>query len=457
MTLQSSPSKRRSASTIRRHRSAFVIGFAVLVSVLFLFGMLFHHRHYNNVHPPWVKQKELFGSPQFKLDATHEETIDFASHMDNRNKKHAVGHKSNRDKFDFSVHEPGQDYGKIDRIWQCHEPIESRNQHKLVFVHNFKTAGSTIRAVLGAYAHYCKTAIALVVSCTTLSYDSMSHSSAKWKNNRGRRKGSSCALKLLETRDNTLLDGYPHNNINTTLLENHHVDILAGHVPIGSDAKWNYEDGKHVRVTYFTMFRDSVSKYVSGVLFKSRDKHLSLNETVAMIKTRVMEDRKYGNYYERYSGYLISPKQWHDFQRAEVSFGHANAANLVMSNLVDNNVVIGLVERMAESLELLQYLIDSDGSMSEMFQYFGMKDKSGNVKQTVQINKSQMSTSDVVAELEKDPKFMVELRDYVKWDEKVNAFARDLHMRQYQWMQQEKSKSRGARRQDTSTAPGIQT
>jgi len=58
-----------------------------------------------------------------------------------------------------------------------------------------------------------------------------------------------------------------------------------------------------------------------------------------------------------------------------------------------------------------------------------------------EVNKSILSSSAVLLELEKDPEFMEILREYVKYDNQIHTFAMELHRRQYQAMQKAQNSS----------------
>ena len=335
-----------------------------------------------------------------------------------------------KSRFEKSFHVPDIDevYNpSLDQMWQCQNHEQS--SRKLVFLHVFKTAGSTIRSLLQAYSHKCNTGLAIVVSCTSLSLDSLGMRTS-WRNGYGRREGNRCKLKNALGRSQNMLPIPQDESINTTFLEQH-VDILGGHLPIGSDYGWKDSKGKPVEVQYLVFLRDAVRKYVSGVLYKNPTR--TLDEVVPKIKDFVMKERLKKKYYEKYSSYLISPEQNKQFRDQGIELTREQRVNLTMVNLVESNILVGIVERMSESLELIKYVIDRNNDLGTMFEFFGMKDKDGQI-QKQEINKSILSSSAVLAELEKDPEFMTHLREYVKYDDRIHVFATELHKRQYEAM-----------------------
>jgi hypothetical protein len=106
--------------------------------------------------------------------------------------------------------------------------------------------------------------------------------------------------------------------------------------------------------------------------------------------------------------------------------------HLMMKNLKENNVLVGIVERMSESLEMIQGVVDVDGELDSMFEYFGKRPPGTNVTKAIKANKSRLSSEAVLEELEKDEEFMKVMREFVKYDDIVYRFALDMHMRQYE-------------------------
>lgn len=330
--------------------------------------------------------------------------------------------------------------GKLEPLWQCRdqEALLLGRQRKFVFVHVFKTAGSTLRELFYRYAQKCNAGFALVIHCSHVSLPSLEGPAMSWQTGNGEKF---CHLKKGTTRDREPFDT-PQYYMNTSFL-NQHVDLLAGHFPIGVDYFWkNNQTHNHFDVQYLVFFRDAIQKYVSAVLYnnqvhKDSKKFSTLDEAVPAIKQKVAEQREKGGYSNNgpYKSYLISPKQRQELQDGGIDLTPEEEVQLIMSNLVGNRVLIGIVERMSESLEMLHYLLDGQRDVTELFEDFGMKDADGNMNR-MKKNKSKLSSSAVVKELEKDEDFMVVMREFVKFDEQLYDFALDLHMQQYRWFQQ---------------------
>jgi hypothetical protein len=158
-----------------------------------------------------------------------------------------------------------------------------------------------------------------------------------------------------------------------------------------------------------------------------------------MIKRRVHDALDENNYYDKASTYLITPAQRAVFDKYGFGLSHQESVHLAMANMIHKNVLIGIVERMSESLEMIHHIIDEEGLTTPMFEYFGMKDTNGIVRD-VRTNESPVPTAQVVSELEKDEQFMGLMRDYLKWEDKIYKFALEMHTRQYESVQAQKSK-----------------
>ena len=346
-----------------------------------------------------------------------------------------------------------ESYGRLEPMWSCsasQPPLLSldnkrRSNTKLIFQHIFNTAGSTVPTLLQMYGAFCNASIALVVECTTLSFESL-QSGTTWNNGGGgRRAGDNCTLKTARNREqqNLLLLTSNENDsmtgtletLDTAFLERNDIDILGGHLPLGSDYGWKDAHGKQVDVQYLAFFRDGIHKFISSVTYLNSNS--TKDELVTLIKQRVKSARRQGEYYERYTSYLITPQQRHLFAEKNISLSMHHRVNLTLHNLVQYNVIIGIVERMSESLEVLHYVMDANNEVPAMFQEFGMNSTS----QSVVMNKSRGPTSAVLEELEKDELFMKEFREYLKYEDLIRSFALELHIRQHQYVQAQSEKN----------------
>jgi len=130
-------------------------------------------------------------------------------------------------------------------------------------------------------------------------------------------------------------------------------------------------------------------------------------------------------YYQNYASYLITP-----YQKNIQGLDRNSRTQLILENLVKYNVIIGVVDRMSESLELLYNVIDRKHEMTRLFEHFGMNKPKD--KKKVVVNQSRFSTSAILNELKKDEEFFPLLVEYVKYDQMIVDFARRIHLLQYE-------------------------
>ena len=138
----------------------------------------------------------------------------------------------------------------------------------------------------------------------------------------------------------------------------------------------------------------------------------------------------YGDGMTSFAKYLLTPEQKKELVD---KFGHADkvpasfSSELVKRNLGELNVVVGAVERMGESMRLLQTLIDFDGSQSEIFEIYG----SGGKKKNVSKNKRGVSSAEVLELLMEDKEFWRKVaKPYFEYDQSISNFALQLHFKQ---------------------------
>lgn len=418
---------RDSASDEERLSLAKILVLAAL-GVMSLLVVSHNVQRFRYTAPQWVALRETRSHDEFFLK-NFSDIYDFTgSNKKLHRPRDASGFK---DKLNFTAPSIDDYVAGIQPMWQCNDPnaLEGRKK-KLVFVHAFRTAGSTIKAILQGYAKACHAGAALVVFCQAVSWHSLIQ--GNWVNGEGYRKRGQCQMRRALSRDGTEVEDMKF--FNSSFLENN-VDTLAGNIPLGIESGWKDESGELVDTQYIVFFRNPVHKYVSGTLYNRRG--LNLNETVTMIKKRVNDAVGQNNFYDKSASYLITPAQNAVFYKYGFGLSHEEDTSLAMANLVNKNVLIGIVERMSESLEMIQYLIDEEGLTTPMFEYFGMKHANGTMRD-VKVNRSPISTAAVVDELEKDESFMKILRDYLKWEYRVHKFALEMHMRQYESIQSQK-------------------
>jgi len=342
---------------------------------------------------------------------------------------------TNNTRIQSNIESPSVPTVKINPMWRCNEPRSSRTgrSSKLIFVHVFKTAGSTLRTMLSNYGKKCQAGVTIVTRCSGLSPKTRG-SNSTWMNEFGKEKAKPCTLKRGQFR-NGKTKGYPSrvDNVTSPFLRDQ-TDILAGHLPIGIHSYWTDKDAQYV-----AFYRQPVEKLVSGVMFSTRSKKYTFEQVVQRIRDQVHNGLQEGVYKDGYGHYLLSPEQ--KTQIAEMSPDYTRRMELsvmfINANIYKYNVLVGIVERMHESLQMFQYLIDKDEEQTELFERIGMNPIKQESKQdegsaaVVVKNKSAYSTGDVVRELQKDPVFFDQLKEYVKYDQMVYDYALSAHIKQY--------------------------
>ena len=110
----------------------------------------------------------------------------------------------------------------------------------------------------------------------------------------------------------------------------------------------------------------------------------------------------------------------------------------IKKNILAYNVTVGIVERMSESMEMLQYLLDGDGEATPTFREFGLKERDEEAREGRRGNRSPVSASALLEHLRKDEEFYGKLLEYVKYEQQITDFALDVHVRQHESIRQRK-------------------
>jgi hypothetical protein len=315
---------------------------------------------------------------------------------------------------------------KIHPIWTCGD--DRPRSTKLFFFHLARAGGTTIRALLRAYSHVCKAAVATVARCETL--DRAFMRGETWmRAPTGGRGPSSCILMKANNRSGG--DIQNQYRISSEFLTQNEIDILAGRFPIGSDEYWNYKNTKkHVNIQYVVLLRDPLERYISQSLVDNANHNLTrINDAIAIIEATVKNRTKLGKYYEKYARTLITPEQYSWAQSEGLHWTSELRLNLTMANTINKGVIVGLLEDMPTTLEMLQYVLDAKGNAdASIFRYYASD-------QIVSLNpnKSNMSRA-VAARIRLDPKFSALIGQYLKYERRFYNFAAGLHKQQAAWI-----------------------
>jgi hypothetical protein len=336
-------------------------------------------------------------------------------------------------------------------IWNCRtkNKKEQQQHEKLIFIHIFKTAGSTLRHFFATYASKCKGAgWACIIGCSNAKVETIMNSNRQSKNP----NWDPCFLKNTVTRNGKhVLIG--RGKVNSTFLEKE-TDIYGGHMRLGSGDWLQTRDGSSelVKNRYVTFFRDATTKYISARIYSARTKINTKGEIIKHIKLVVTTARSKGEYSDGYFKYLITPTQ----KKENSNMSTETMMQVVKQNLVQYNVVAGMLERMPESMQILQHILDHEKIMTPVFNYFGMDEtpkkkkrkrerrqrqlqeqhgnsssSSSSSRKLVAWNQGKISTTEVLAELKEDTDFFKIFVEYIKYEHMVYEFALDIHKLQY--------------------------
>lgn len=355
-------------------------------------------------------------------------------------KSHADMHKDNHALL--AKHVPvAHIQAAIQPIWPSDNDASGtvRDRSKLLFVHVFKTAGSTLRSFLIQFAARFPTqdlSYATITSCTGATVESLANANKNWK---------TCKIKEQLSRKghfDVFRDKMPLNN---SYVEQK-LDILAGHFRLGVlDYGSSHQLGKAGQHRYLTFFRNAAAKFVSGRVYVKTQKgggKLTVDSMVHGI-TKELKDRERKekkDYHTKSFSYLLTPEQ--EVTRHKEHWSIAQKVSAVKQNLVHYNVSIGIVEEMGQSMRILQHIMDPKGLLPQaLFDNYerpqaALTTQQGKRRQTMtdgkSFNVSPISTSAILKRLKEDPTTYNRLLDYVRYEQELTDFALELHRRQYQ-------------------------
>ena len=230
-----------------------------------------------------------------------------------------------------------------------------------------------------------------------------------------------------------------------------------GHLPLGLHAYLERQDETTTTTTtqYVTFFREPVAKYVSGRLYLNRQPQQwkTVDEAVAAIRQKLETAAAKHEHYNAYERYLTTPAQKEEMETAKAKqLGNSNNSStssttheermveLIATNLVAMNVLVGVVERMDTSLELLQSVLDATQELTPVLRRLLPTTTSTNTirnnnttndHQRWVVNESRLSTAAVVERLQTE-ELEALWREYLRYEFRLYDFANRLHDRQVQ-------------------------
>mmetsp|Transcript_22493 Transcript_22493/g.28388 ORF Transcript_22493/g.28388 Transcript_22493/m.28388 type:complete len:176 (-) Transcript_22493:243-770(-) len=156
----------------------------------------------------------------------------------------------------------------------------------------------------------------------------------------------------------------------------------------------------------------------------------TFDEAVEAIKWKVLEHNNHRQYVNFYQAYLTTPQQ-KEVGR-ERAYSEQQWVEIIQQNIFGMHVLVGIVEQMRESVELIQSVIDVDRELDKQFRKLDAENMNILVSSKKLVkNRSNLSTSDILAKLKEDDKFWNIFTDVVKYESHLYEFAREVHNHQY--------------------------
>lgn len=348
----------------------------------------------------------------------------------NRTEFHYVG-PSKEDVEAFFYFNASAPVGHVERLWNC---ADQSRPKKLVFIHMSRSAGATVRALLRVSARFCGAGIVTVAHCLDLGREYMEGEEI-WTNGKGsQRAGIGCLLMDATDRSGMAINlGGGMRRIRTSLLEQHDIDILTGHLPLGCDEFWHGPDHQPVDSQYLVFLREPLEKYVSRVLLLHRTQNLTDEESFHVVMETAANETRTNGYHETYSNYLVTPAQKTIVGRDRLHWTLERRVNLTMANLVNRSVVVGLTDRMLESLSLVQYLIDAERELDQAIEVLGSSEK---MAQIANLSESQNRTKSVVSRIRNDAEHWSQFQEFLKYEYQIWDLGVRIHNAQIETLRQ---------------------
>ena len=439
----------------------------VLVVGVSLFSVFYQQRDFHSIRSlsDWTERRtsrrSIVGSNEFMYEYLSQEEIDRYFYFD----------ESVLDNDDGSL-------TTVPPMWTCRSD-QTRFLHsagkKMIFLHVSRTGGSTIRAVLKGYSHFCHKSIATVSHCVDLGYEYL-HGKEPWRNGRDSSKQFQlCHLAFASDRagnsiqmhvdadKKTIFQERLFEVVSTNFLQANDIDIVTGFLPLGSDAFWfiNQENMnnnsyqhhhlkkhlKHADTQYYIMLRNPLDLLISRLLFVNRFQNVStVDEAIVLVNDTVTHEYlEKGLYFEKFSNHLITPQQRAWANQERIMWTTERRVNLTKSNLIHNRVIVGILERLSESLDMLQHVLDGNYEIQGLFDYFSTATATAAATTTeskIAIHSNTSSprkfvpasnplTKSVIKHIQESmPKLSMQLQEYLKYENQIYQWGMKIHERQ---------------------------
>lgn len=325
---------------------------------------------------------------------------------------------------EFFLWEPPETLTDIQPLgWTCPRNDTSTGT-KLIFLHQSRTAGSMVRALLKGYAHFCHASLALVSHCMDVGLEYLGHDKPKtgedpivWTNSpHSRRPHQMCEASFAVDRDDKALIS-SSSKLDTDFLEKYNFDILGGQIPVGVDVQWRNADRSHVAVQYHVWMRDPITRLLSE--FSLQHKTQTLDQLCRYVKDQLRR----GFYYEKSAHYLITPAQKYWIHQQRVSWTPQRRVNLTLSNLVQHPVAVGIFEEPLESLRMIHYLLGEEyADVDRLLDYF--------YESTKNLTATVSRTTPLLEELRRNSTLLALVERYTAFERQIYEYAVRVHRHQ---------------------------
>ena len=178
------------------------------------------------------------------------------------------------------------------------------------------------------------------------------------------------------------------------------------------------------------------------------------DDVVRKIKANIAEARRAGDYLTMLLRYLLTPRQkaaWDHRNISELAgfssvlFNSTSqlmadvSMKLAIQNMYSYNMIVGMTEDIPSSMKILKHVlannVANESEVHSVFAEYGIDNDGKSAKKEVRANKSKfngVSTNLIVEELRKDPDFMVEADEYIKYEKMVVDYAWKMHKMQFE-------------------------
>lgn len=284
----------------------------------------------------------------------------------------------------------------------------------IVFIHVFKTGGSTVRNFFRDLARTCSLGWLCIVHAGAgkrlSAKDAISRSGSTFRcdnvlglgSGLGYEKGCALDLHWAESQ----------------------VDIAGGHMRFGFGNIWTYS-GSHRPVAYIGFIRDAFDLFVSRSIYIE---HFATVKAAAdSIKSWVLSERASGNYRMGYSKYFLTHEEF------EATLMNANEYARAAKRNLNTFAVVGVVSRWPQTMSLIQAAVDPLNQARSLFEAWAGAQDQRNAKRK-NVHRGGVTTAMTKAALKLDQSFWPTLVEYLKYDIDVTNHGVALHMGQHELM-----------------------